>query len=255
MSPARGYGLPEALLALALGGIAGTGLMAAVAGSARVARLHAEHVAEAELLRVARTAIAAELRFLDPAADLRAVAADSLPLRALRGIGVVCAREGDALLVRYRGLRDPEPAKDSVLVVGMGPIPPAQLEHSEAVQEGCPTRPGETIRRWIAGDPPPAGALLLLFESGSYHLAGGALRYRRGAGGRQPITEERLDDDASGFRALDPPAGWTGRGSPAVELSLATMAAGRSARVAGRVRLAFLNRAEAGADSTAGGRP
>jgi hypothetical protein len=31
-----------------------------------------------------------------------------------------------------------------------------------------------------------------IFEGGSYHFSGGALRYRRGAGGRQPLTPERV---------------------------------------------------------------
>jgi hypothetical protein len=44
-------------------------------------------------------------------------------------------------------------------------------------------------------------SLVRLFESGEYHLADGALRYRRGGGGRQPLTPERLGL-GSGFRAL-----------------------------------------------------
>ena len=35
--------------------------------------------------------------------------------------------------------------------------------------------------------------LILVFETGTYHLSRGALRYRRGRGGRQPVTEEVLE--------------------------------------------------------------
>jgi hypothetical protein len=49
----------------------------------------------------------------------------------------------------------------------------------------------------------------MLFEAGSYHLSEGALRYRRGRGGRQPLTEEvlagaRLIDTLGALRALLP---------------------------------------------------
>jgi hypothetical protein len=37
---------------------------------------------------------------------------------------------------------------------------------------------------------PPQTVLVRLFERGSYHLSGSALRYRRGGSGRQPLTPE-----------------------------------------------------------------
>ena len=42
-------------------------------------------------------------------------------------------------------------------------------------------------------EPLPGGALFgRVYERGSYHLTLGALRYRRGGGGRQPLTPLRV---------------------------------------------------------------
>ncbi len=44
-------------------------------------------------------------------------------------------------------------------------------------------------------DPPVPGALVArIFERGSYHVSDGALRYRRGLGGRQPLTLDVFDN-------------------------------------------------------------
>ena len=51
-------------------------------------------------------------------------------------------------------------------------------------------------------EPPVTGALVArIFERGSYHVVGRALRYRRGLGGRQPLTPNVFDDDRSGMEA------------------------------------------------------
>jgi hypothetical protein len=44
----------------------------------------------------------------------------------------------------------------------------------------------------------PPVVLVRFFERGSYHLADDAFRYRRGGGGRQPLTVERIGP-GSGF--------------------------------------------------------
>jgi hypothetical protein len=49
------------------------------------------------------------------------------------------------------------------------------------------------IRLTLSSDVPTRG-LALVFETGSYSLSDGALRYRRGAAGRQPLTEAIIDD-------------------------------------------------------------
>ena len=52
---------------------------------------------------------------------------------------------------------------------------------------------GSVGERWRLGAAPADPVLLRLFETGSYHLSGGALRYRRGSGGRQPLTAAVLE--------------------------------------------------------------
>lgn len=48
------------------------------------------------------------------------------------------------------------------------------------------------LETWVLSPPPARTVLTRVFERGSYHLVGGALRYRRGEGGRQPLTPERI---------------------------------------------------------------
>jgi hypothetical protein len=54
--------------------------------------------------------------------------------------------------------------------------------------------------KWHQGGA-PAPVLVRLYERGTYYLADGAFRYRRGAGGRQPLTPERVAP-GSGFRPV-----------------------------------------------------
>jgi len=197
----RGHSLPEVLIALTLTAAMSSALAGAFSAARTVARRHSWIVRSAEALRVSTVVLGDELRVLDPTADLRIVAPDSVALRAFRGGGVVCAADrGTAVFVRYRGLREPEPAKDSVLVVdSIGAVRASALLESERAADTCTVRDGESLYRWSVSVPAPAGTLLLLFESGSYHLSDRALRYRRGDGGRQPLTADLLDDRASMF--------------------------------------------------------
>src|SRR5690606_1566878 len=66
--------------------------------------------------------------------------------------------------------------------------------------------PGEHVELWTlgAGAFPPAGSAARLVENGTYALTRGALRYRRGGGGGQPLTGEALHGGAGGSQALDP---------------------------------------------------
>lgn len=144
--------------------------------------------------------------------DSGPAAGDSISLRAFRGVGLPCdagAGRGDGLTVLFRGTRTPDPEKDSLLVldrrgrwlrtglrarralVGLAPGP-------------CAAAASGTVERWRLSSGADDAVLLRLFERGSYHLTGGALRYRRGEGGRQPLTGVVLDDRAS---ALDEGAG------------------------------------------------
>lgn len=202
MRPARpaeaGFSLVEVVVTLVLGSLvlsAATGLLRS---GLRLAASQATRIENEEALRISAHVLATEIRLLDPAVDLELLAGHSLELRAFRGTGVACASDDDRLLVRYRGLRQPDPAKDSVLVLNeAGQADVRALDASVRVTHGCPLSDRELLFRWDVGDPHPDATLLLLFEHGSYHLAERALRYLRGAGGQQPLTTESLDVDAS----------------------------------------------------------
>ena len=130
--------------------------------------------------------------------DRSVPAGDSVSLRAFRGAALACpGGGGDGVVrVRYRGLRRPEPDKDSVLALLPGgawrPLPLMAVEGAAS----CPLSPG-AWELWRLGAPVPGVVLLRVYERGSYHLAAGALRYRRGGGGRQPLTPARLDPGGS----------------------------------------------------------
>jgi type II secretory pathway component PulJ len=208
-----GHSLAELVVALTIAGALGLILAAILSGAQSFTRSYRERVRAVEATRVASTIMGAELRYLEPEQDLRSLEDRSMELRNFRGVAVVCAAAGEAVSVRYRGLRAPDPVKDSV--VGMGTVRPSELLASAPVTSGCPRLSNESLYLWTLAEPPGPGELLLLFESGSYHLAGGALRYRRGESGRQPLTAELFDDAEIAFRPVDP-AG--------IELVLATTA-------------------------------
>jgi hypothetical protein len=127
-----------------------------------------------------------------------------LSLRAFRGFGRVCPAAGvEGLTVLYRGERLPEAIRDSALVLREdGEWMSAPLTSVAAfASPSCAMSPGEAALR-VAGPPTSARAAVLVrfFERGSYHLAEAAFRYRRGEGGRQPLTPERIGP-GSGFSA------------------------------------------------------
>lgn len=150
----------------------------------RLAAASHDAVRAADLVRTVDLLLNAELRH--SAAPDRTAGRDSIRLRAVRGAGAVCRREGADLRVRYRGVRRPDPTKDSVLIIGDSGTP-GSAHGLVAVAGDNACGPGYRLTL----DPPPTGpwGLVLVFETGSYHLSDGALRYRRGRGGRQPVTE------------------------------------------------------------------
>jgi hypothetical protein len=123
-----------------------------------------------------------------------------LPLRAFRGVGEVCpsGMEPDGGLVRHRGVRLPDPVKDSLLLLTRaGEWRDVKLTSRSPSLLECPAWPGEAVERWH-WEPAVAGVLLArVFERGSYHLEERAVRYRLGEAGRQPLTEERLERGSS----------------------------------------------------------
>lgn len=128
---------------------------------------------------------------------------DSLSLRAFRGWGPVCGSGGEPgkILVAYHGERVANPVKDSVLILTANGWRGADLTGRASSPGSCGTALGGNPEVWTI-DPPVTGALVArIFERGSYHVSGGALRYRRGRGGRQPLTLEVFDDARSSMEA------------------------------------------------------
>ena len=133
---------------------------------------------------------------------------DTIGLRAFRALGLV--REGSVtgqeLLACVRGVRMPNPDKDSVLLLGAdGNWRGHELERRVRSGGECTELDGGWEERWTVAPEPHQPVLGRIFERGSYHLADGALRYRRGAGGRQPLTPERVregrfQEGEGGFR-------------------------------------------------------
>jgi hypothetical protein len=181
-------------------------IMAGVAGFAmhqgRLAALQRDGVRLSEAVRTGAVILGAELRHVT--GDDMVLAADSARIRAFRGGGPVCAGGGAAVHVLYRGVRAPEPDKDSVLLVNV-----AEERAVALLSAGRSPECGGSMRLVLAEPPADPPALALIFETGAYSLSGGAIRYRRGQGGRQPLTEALLAD-----MAFEP-----GPGGPTVRLS------------------------------------
>jgi hypothetical protein len=202
----RGFTVVETLIALLL--FAGVvQLCAAVAAAQRRGLLRM--VERGDVLEAERTVwwvLSTETAAGRAGRDWAIAAPDVLELRAFRGRALICPGPVDPegwVAVRYRGWRLPEPAKDSVLTLDVAGLWRARRLASRSTIEGsCRPEPGERSERWRL-DPPSVHRLVLarLFERGSYHLEDASFRYRRGAGGRQPLTTAVLDESVSGLSA------------------------------------------------------
>jgi hypothetical protein len=154
---------------------------------------------------------------------------DGLAVRAFRGWGLACAvADGGAsgsnselpgVVIDYRGLRQPDPAKDSLQLTAADGrrrvVDLADIAGREPTDVGCPPDSRALHLRWNGDDvdpvaPPRAVVLVRVFERGLYAVDD-AFRYRRGAGGRQPLTNAVLDADGSWLGVRD--------GVPALELA------------------------------------
>lgn len=208
----RGTSAVEALLALSLGGailFSALGLLSAQRRSAE--RL----IAQGEGLlarRIIRTVLGEELRRGVEGRDWVAPGGDSVRLRVFRGLAFMCpSGRTNRFLVRYRGSRLPNPRKDSVLVLGPnGRWQAVDLIERHPTALTCPGAPSEAVEFWLLNPSVPGAVVARLFETGSYHLSGGAFRYRRGRGGRQPLTPQvivaartRLGPGLNGGLALE----------------------------------------------------
>lgn len=149
-----------------------------------------------------------EVRAGLPGRDWAVTSERSVELRAFRGSARICGVEGGRWAVAYRGLRLPDAERDSVLVLGMdGGWRAADLEGSWSGGTLCELDPGERARllAWSELEAPEP-VLVRVFERGRYSLEDRSFRYRRGEGGRQPLTPDRVGEasrfepDPDGFR-------------------------------------------------------
>lgn len=187
----KGFTFVESLVAMLLASLLMSlcvAATAAVRGDVRQLISQRDRVA---LERFTRALLAAELRGSRRDTDWVAPGGDSLVLRAFRGWAVLCPDSGDAVLSVPRGVRRPDAEKDSVLVLdARGAWVPARLVRRVVTEDGCGSA-GGWVERWTLS-PAVSGPVARYYESGSYHLVAGALRYRRGRGGRQPLTSALL---------------------------------------------------------------
>ena len=191
----RGVTVVELLVVLLITAWLATALMQSYAGLRGAARGVASVGAEAAAVRAVRTVLRAELTSGLEGIDWRLHPPDSVRLRAFRGVWIVCAQHADSSVsaVRLVG-RAPDPSKDSALVLrGDGGWEAVRFTTGAGVGV-CSSRipDGATLGDpvlWALSPAPTDPTLIRLFETGSYHLGDGALRYRRGSGGRQPLTE------------------------------------------------------------------
>ena len=191
----KGVSLLEAVVSLLLLAAVIQGGWAVLAqhrvGAGRVA-------ARAEALETVRTIswlLREETAGGRPGEDWWVDGSDSLVLRTFRGVGLVLGREEGQEEVRvcYRGVRSPNPQKDSVLLLGRdGLWSIHELQTRVRGKAVCPGLGGGGEEEWGLSPEPGDAVLARVFERGSYHLVNGALRYRRGGGGRQPLTPERI---------------------------------------------------------------
>ena len=143
--------------------------------------------------RIARYTLAQELKTGLPGIDWVAGGdGDSVVVRAVRGTAVRCASVAPPQwVVRYTGLRRPDSAKDSVLVLATdGVWRVTKLVRARARPGACEDGAGGEV--WELSPAVPGAVVGRIFERGSYHVAAGAFRYRPGRGGRQPLTAQVL---------------------------------------------------------------
>ena len=190
-----GFTIAELLVSLGLFGVIATALAIILHTQTVTARAASKQTANDEAVRVAVTVLASESRSLLRREDVAAVTDDSLSLRAFRGIGTVCSATTGKSVLRYHGMRMPDVDKDSLLILPERAVYPVTAWQEVSGQCNARTVDDAFIELVL---PLRIGAVALFFERGSYHLTDRALRFRRGAEGRQPITEE-LFDAKSGF--------------------------------------------------------
>jgi type II secretory pathway pseudopilin PulG len=233
-----GHSLIELLVALLLLALVATTAVGLLTAGGRLVRGTTNAAEAVNATGFAARLLRSEIETLVPT-DSHGFDSDSSRQRVFRGSGIVCGLSGGTASVRYRGMRNPDPTKDSTLVLAAsGESARALLAASASPPAPCVARNGETVLGLEVPGGLRSGDVVLLFETGTWHLAGSALRYARGAGGRQPLTPSVFVDDSTGI-TVDT----AGAVPLAVRLALAAMPAGATAAsmIRERHRIAMLN--------------
>jgi hypothetical protein len=126
-------------------------------------------------VRVGRVVVRETMRRGVPGRDWRLHDPDSVVVRAFQGYGLVCpgiGTEGD-LLVAWSGRRQPDPSKDSVLVLGdVGDWSAVALDAASGTDQRCPSDDTVVVQAWTLAPPRSEAILLRLFEPASFHVGG-----------------------------------------------------------------------------------
>ena len=196
----RGFSIVEALITLLLGAALTQAAWKFLLMQQDMARTLTGRAEILQTTRITHSILRRELHFGVLGRDWTLAEGDSVGLRAFRGLGFVCAAPGesDVLVAHYEGIRAPNPAKDSLLLLAMGGRWVARkLEAVRSSSGTCSDLLPGPAKRWILDRPVDPEGLARLFERGSYHIHDTAFRYRPGRGGRQPLTPPRLGEGSS----------------------------------------------------------
>lgn len=193
-----GWSLLEVVVSLALLGLLAAAAAGAVEGHRRALSAAIHRGEEEESLRVVRGVLREELAVGRTPVDWMA-GGDSIVLRAYRGWAVVCPSGSGARdwRVASGGIRRLDPSKDSLQVLGVDGRWRASLPTWVSGRPaGCDDPDGS---EWWRPETAPVAmpVFVRVYERGTYLLVDGALRYRRGRGGRQPLTPLFLGEPAA----------------------------------------------------------
>lgn len=205
----RGFTLTELTVTLLILALVAQGAWSVFVTFQRAALGVASRAEALETIRTVGWILSEELGGGEEGVDWMGLGDDTVVVRAYRGIAL--PEEwgiGSEVVVCFRGSRNPNLAKDSLLVLTEdGDWRAISLLGRSPSETGC--WDGEEGRRelWEVGGADGGPWLLArLFESGSYHFQGGALRYRQPGGGRQPLTPGIIRE-GSFHRIPEPSAG------------------------------------------------
>jgi type II secretory pathway component PulJ len=193
--PGRGFTLLEALVAILLSALVIQGGWTVMATLREAGGRTADWAEGLETVRTTAWLLGEEFQGTTPLRDWWAGEGDSVSVRAYRGLALVTGIGAEGVEVCFRGVRNPNPEKDSVLFLGEGGGWTAHaLDGRTRGEAGCAGDGEGWAELWMVDPAPGTARLGRIYERGSYHLTLGALRYRRGGGGRQPLTPIRIAD-------------------------------------------------------------